>query len=183
MKKTTKIVAISVLAAIILLGVGYAAIGQITLRITGKATATANQDNFVVEFTDVVSVSDENNNVVAEIAEDARYATIEVKEGLLTQVNDSASATYEITNMSEYLGADFVVTVVPVADSVENKALLDEYFKISAAIADNHIEAGEKTQVTVTVDLIKTLIDQDSIVFDKIDVAIVASPTQPVAAE
>lgn len=50
MKKTSKIIMLSLVVAALLLGIGYAAIQNITLNISGTATADPSQTNFKVSF-------------------------------------------------------------------------------------------------------------------------------------
>ena len=50
MRQTSKIILATIVAASILLGLGYAAIQNITLNITGTAAADPNQSNFKVRF-------------------------------------------------------------------------------------------------------------------------------------
>ena len=54
---------IIVLVAIIVLGIGYAVIENITLTINGSATATANDANFKVIFEGATSNSASNQNI------------------------------------------------------------------------------------------------------------------------
>ena len=83
MRKTSKIILVTIIATSILLGLGYAAIQNITLNITGTAAAQASQDNFKVRFTRVTNVSDAVN-VTANINSDVA-ATMNVS-GLTEKV-------------------------------------------------------------------------------------------------
>ena len=58
MSNTSKIILVTIVATAILLGLGYAAIQNITLNITGTASANVNQDNFDVSFVGTPVVSD-----------------------------------------------------------------------------------------------------------------------------
>ena len=58
MSKTSKIILITIIMTSILLGLGYAAIQNITLNIAGTAVADPNQSNFKVKFTGTPAVSD-----------------------------------------------------------------------------------------------------------------------------
>ena len=55
-KKTLQIVLV-VLIAVLSLGIGYAAISSVNLIINGNATASVNQDNFKVHFTQAQSIT------------------------------------------------------------------------------------------------------------------------------
>ena len=58
MSNTSKILLVTIIATSILLGLGYAAIQNITLSIEGTATAAADQSNFLVKFTGTPTVSE-----------------------------------------------------------------------------------------------------------------------------
>lgn len=51
MNKRKKIILVVILLAVLLMGIGYAALANVTLTINGKATATVDQENFKVYFT------------------------------------------------------------------------------------------------------------------------------------
>ena len=51
MKRTNKIIIGAIIISILLLGIGYAAIQNITLNISGTAKADPSQSNFKVRFT------------------------------------------------------------------------------------------------------------------------------------
>ena len=60
MRKTNKIILFTLIIVVLLLGVGYAAIQNVTLNIAGTASADASQSNFKVMFTGTPVVSDSN---------------------------------------------------------------------------------------------------------------------------
>ena len=110
MTKTSKIVAIVLIAAILIIGVGYAAIGNITLNIAGSAKADPAQANFTVKFSGTpttdktnVAASSTTANVTAAVTDDLN-ATIGVTG--LTAKGDTVSATYTIQNTSADLSAN-----------------------------------------------------------------------------
>ena len=163
MKKTSKIAILVVIGAILLLGIGYAALQNITLNIGGTVTADPSQANFDVKFTGTPSVSDEAK-VTAGIADDLN-ATIEV-EGLETN-GEIVTATYEIVNASENLSADL---------TIETTNSNTEYFDITSELAKTNLEVEETTTVIVTVELIKQPIEE---VEATVNVKIIAEPLQP----
>ena len=55
-KKALQIVLLVVIA-VVTLGIGYAAISSVNLIINGNATASVNQDNFKVHFTQAQSIT------------------------------------------------------------------------------------------------------------------------------
>ena len=164
MSNTSKIILVTIVATCILLGLGYAAIQNITLNITGTASANVNQDNFDVSFVGTPTVS-ESTYATARI-EDELSATIAVSG--LTKAGQEVTATYDIKNNSSDLSADLKV----LATSSDT-----EYFFISSKLAKSSLVAGESTTVTVTVKLTKTPIDGD--VSTNIDIDLTAMPVQP----
>ena len=164
MKKTTKVIIIAILVAVLLLGIGYAAIQNITLNIAGKATADPSQSNFKVMFTGTPEVSD-STYVTAGITDDTN-ATINVR-GLTTK-GQIVSATYIVQNVSTDLSAD--LGLVTTNSNTE-------YFTISSELAKTSLVAGEATTVTVTAELIKIPIQEA--VSSTVGVQITAAPVQP----
>ena len=166
MKKRNTYVGLILLVAVLMLGIGYAAMSNITLNITGSASATVNDENFNVHFTGTPTVSDENI-VTATITDDTK-ATITVDS--LASKGDKVTATYTIENSSEDLSASIAIPTI--ANSNE------EYFNVTTDMdAATTVIANGTTTVTVTVELIKTPIDADQTA--DITVSLVASPVQP----
>ena len=164
MKKTNKIILTVAIVAVLLLGIGYAAIQNITLNINGTAAADPSQSNFKVMFSGTPTVSDDTY-VTAAITDDTN-ATINV-EGL-TKKGDVVTATYTVQNASTDLSADLGV-------STTNSNT--EYFTLSSEIAQTSLVAGEATTLTVTVELTKTPITESVSV--TIGVQLEAMPIQP----
>ena len=164
MKKTNKVIITSVIAAMLLLGVGYAAIQNITLNIEGTATADPSQSNFSVKFTGTPKVSD-STYVTAGITDDIN-ATISVSG--LTQKGQTVSAEYTVQNVSTDISAD-----LSVATTNSNT----EYFTLKSELAKTSLTAGEATTVKVTVELTKTPIAGS--VNSTIGVRLTAMPVEP----
>ena len=164
MKKTSKIILLMIVMAILIIGIGYAAIQNITLNISGTATADPSQSNFKVMFSGTPTVSDETY-VTAAVTDDIN-ATINV-EGL-TKAGDTVFATYTVQNTSTDLSADLSVATT-------NSNI--EYFTISSELAKTSLIAGEATTITVTAELAKTPITES--VSTTIGVQITAVPVQP----
>ncbi|MBR3614721.1 MAG: leucine-rich repeat protein [Clostridia bacterium] len=164
MKKTNKIILASAIVAVLLLGIGYAAIQNITLNINGTAAADPSQSNFKVMFSGTPTVSDDTY-VTAAITDDTN-ATINV-EGL-TKKGDVVTATYTVQNASTDLSADLGV-------STTNSNT--EYFTLMSELDKTSLVAGEATTLTVTVELTKTpIVDSVSAT---IGVQLEAMPVQP----
>ena len=164
MKKTNKIILTSVIVAVLLLGIGYAAIQNITLNIAGTAAADPSQANFKVMFSGIPTVSDDTYATAA-ITDDTN-AIVNV-EGL-TKKGDIVTAIYTVQNASTDLSADLGV-------STTNSNT--EYFTLSSEIAQTSLVAGEATTLTVTVELTKTPIKES--VRTTIGVQLEAMPVQP----
>ena len=164
MSKTSKIIIAVLLVAVLLLGIGYAAIQSVTLNISGTAAADPNQENFKVMFTGTPEVSDEEH-VTASITDDIN-ATINVSG--LTKKGEIVSATYTVQNASTDLSAD-----LSVATTNSNT----EYFTLSSKLAKTSLIAGEATTVTVTVEVTKTPLAES--VSSTIGVQLIATPVQP----
>ena len=164
MTKTSKIIVVAVIVEMLLLGIGYAAIQNITLNIAGTAAADPSQENFKVMFSGTPTVSDETY-VTAGITDEIN-ATINVSG--LTKKGEIVTATYTIQNTSTDLTADLSATA-----SNTNT----EYFNVSYALEENTLQKGEATTITVTVELIKTPIQES--VSSTIGVQIIAAPFQP----
>ena len=164
MKKTNKIIITLVIVAMLLLGIGYAAIQNITLNIEGTATADPSQSNFSVKFTGTPKVSD-STYVTAGITDDIN-ATISVNG--LTQKGQIVSAEYTVQNVSTDISAD-----LSVATTNSNT----EYFTLKSELAKTSLTAGEATTVKVTVELTKTPIAGS--VNSTIGVRLTAMPVEP----
>ena len=137
------------LIAVIVLGVGYAAIEAINLTINGNATATPQQANFSVKFRnetgDTISVSDLS----------ASFDTVG-----LTKAGDKTTVTYTVKNSSPDLKANITLTCDP------QSGYNTEYFnnpvcKFGNGTQEILLEAGGITTVTVEVEVKKTPILTD----------------------
>ena len=164
MVKRSTVLLIAILAVVMALGVGFAAITSTQLNITGNTTATPDQANFKVKFLEETQVSDPGK-VTAQVTGDTT-ATINV-EGLSAK-GDKVTATYKVKNFSDDLSAD-------IALAIGNNN--EEYFSTTAVLGKDSLTAGEETTAVVTVELIKTLITSDETA--NITAIIEATPVQP----
>ena len=164
MSRTTKILTAILLVAIMLLGVGYAAIENITLNITGTASADPSQANFIVKFSGEPTVSD-STKVTAAVSDDLN-ATINA-QGLATK-GEIVTSTYTIQNASTDLSADL---------TVETTNSNTEYFTITSELEKTSLVAGEATTLTVSIELIKVPIEQTETT--TIGIQLTAIPVQP----
>lgn len=158
MRKNKAFFGIALLVAVLALGIGYAAvIGNISLNITGSASATVSDENFKVKFDDTVdptfdktAVSANSTNVVVTPSldvDDEHEATLSVSG--LTTMNDTVTATYTIVNNSPELSA--LITAGTITNTNE------EYFAVTSVVnTPATVTHGESTTLTVTVRLKKT---------------------------
>ena len=147
MKNKKLLVGIALLIVVLVIGIGYAAITD-SLTISGTATATANDDNFKVVFNGTKTADD---GVTATVTAGTKTATMDVSG--LTTTGQTKSATFTIENQSAELNALLAVKTETTGNA--------EFFKVDAEIADpTTLEPEGTTTVTVTVELIKTPIEE-----------------------
>lgn len=164
MKNKKLVIAAIVVAAIVILGVAYAAISNISLNINGTAAASPSQSNFIVGFTGTPTVT---GGATAKLTDD-KNATMTVTG--LTAKGDKATATYTVKNSSPDLTANLTVT---------NTNSNTDYFKVTQTVTPASLAKGASATVTVTVELLKTPITGDQSA--TIQVKLVAAPAQPAA--
>lgn len=175
MKKKRTLTVVAMVLAVLMLGVGYAAINSVDLKIErGSASATPDQGNFVVKFDKNTQVTTKGNGTItaAYDASNELLATFSVTG--LTAKGQTASATYTIKNYSPDLIANLAVNNVAAVATGDT-----EYFTVTATLAENSLEANADTTLVVTVNLIKTPVNDDvSITFP---VTVTATAEQPTA--
>ena len=100
-----------VLIAIVVLGVGYAAISAVNLIINGNATARVDQNNFKVHFTGAQAISGSTgaSGTSTIDSQDDTKATFDVTG--LTKVGDYAEAVYTVRNDSNGIGAEILMVL------------------------------------------------------------------------
>ena len=159
-KKSKTIVGVVLVITVLLIAVGYAAIGNITLNITGSASGTGNTSNFVVKFSDIVNTAITGtvttNSKVASAAATGkitgdRAATITVT-GLATK-GDYADVSFKVANNSK----DIKATIAATAKSNNTDFSVAVIAGTGTAVA-----AGSTTTITVRVTLNKTLVGDSS---------------------
>ena len=165
-KKTLQIVLL-VLIAVVTLGIGYAAISAVNLIINGNATASVNQNNFKVHFTQAQAISGSTGvSGTSNIdSQDDTKAIFDVTG--LTKVGDYAEAVYTVRNDSNGVGAEIKLSVTNTNS---------EYFKVTETIQDDKLQAGEETTAKVKVEMIKTPITDS--VSTSITATLTASPLE-----
>ncbi len=166
-KKKKGLVIVLLLIAVLVLGVGYAAISNVTLHITGIATATSDDENFDVNFVGTPSFSKTGASAGATVTaaiSDVHDATIQV--GGLKKVGDYVTATYDIKNVSP----EAITALLSAEISNSNET----YFDVEYVFGRNSIAKDAQTTITVTVTLIKPVVTTDQSA--TIDVTITAAP-------
>lgn len=172
MNKKRTILGGAILVAVLMLGIGYAAINAITLNISGSAKADADQANFVVKFDDAVTPTTLGEGTTTATVTGDKTATMEVTG--LTAKDDTATATFTIVNESDDLSAQLAVNAA--ATKITNDT--DGYFSVSAVVNNpTLLTAKGSTTATVTVTLNKTPVDGEKT--GTINVQLDATPVQP----
>ena len=169
MKNKKTILGLVLLIAILLLGVGYASISGLTLKIGGTAGATGNTDNFIVKFTEANAGDKCTKAEISATDTNSRTATMEVS-GLATE-GDTATATFTVKNESPDVNAVLKV------DAKEMTGTDASYFTVDATIADNgtSMAPNDTRTVTVTVKLNKTVVEDKTAT---INVTLSATPEE-----
>lgn len=169
MNKKRTILGGAILVAVLMLGIGYAAINAITLKITGTASAEASDANFVVKFDNATDKTTATTGVTATVTGD-KTATMNVTG--LTAKGDTATATFTIVNESEDLSAQLAVKTQTITN--------EEYFSVNAVVNNTTVLTAKQnntTTATVTVTLNKTPIGE--VEEGTINVELLATPVQP----
>ena len=149
MKKRKTFLSIALLLAVLMLGVGYAAIANINFYITGTAGATANAANFQVKY-----ATESSKNPVAPDVKVAKKSTIDTSEYITATATytDDTHATLEISGM-KVAGDKVVATYTVLNESPDLKAyltFLEKTITTNSAATENEADATKYFDVTVT---------------------------------
>ena len=163
MNRKKTLYGLGLLALILVLGVGYAAVSEVTLNIDG--TATVASEALKVSFNGVTDTEDDGK-VVASSTDNSLNASIQVTNLTL---NEAVSATYTIKNQETDVDANVI------KKQISNDK--PEFFEVTTSVDDSAetITAGGTGTVTVTVRLIKTPIETDDSTAN-IQIDLTASP-------
>lgn len=163
MNRKKTLYGLGLLALILVLGVGYAAVSEVTLNIDGSATVAS--EALKVSFNGVTDTEDDGK-VVASSTDNSLNATIQVTSLTL---NEEVSATYTIKNQETDVDANVI------KKQISNDK--PEFFEVTTSVDDSAetITAGGTGTVTVTVRLIKTPIETDDSTAN-IQIDLTASP-------
>lgn len=163
MNRKKTLYGLGLLALILVLGVGYAAVSEVTLNIDGSATVAS--EALKVSFNGVTDTED-GDKVVASSTDNSLNASIQVTSLTL---NEAVSATYTIKNQETDVDANVI------KKQISNDK--PEFFEVTTSVDDSAetITAGGTGTVTVTVRLIKTPIETDDSTAN-IQIDLTASP-------
>ena len=157
MKKRTGI--LGVLIAIVLIGIGYAAVTAVNLTINGNGTITPNDENFKVVYTAVeqTTVNPNTINVATDTIGAEGVTTTSFTVTNMTKKDDTVTLTYTITNKS----ADYKA-VLNEASTYLSVTGDTEYFSVTpGTFASTTLNPNGTTTQTVTVTALKTPADDD----------------------
>lgn len=163
MNRKKTLYGLGLLALILVLGVGYAAVSEVTLNIDGSATVAS--EALKVSFNGVTDTEDDGK-VIASSTDNSLNASIQVTNLTL---NEAVSATYTIKNQETDVDANVI------KKQISNDK--PEFFEVTTSVDDSAetITAGGTGTVTVTVRLIKTPIETDDSTAN-IQIDLTASP-------
>ena len=172
MKRRKTYIVMAVLLAVLVLGIGYAAVSDIGLNLTGTANIVADYD-FDVHYDTTHTVVTENFTNPASITgaySDGENATMDVT---FNEDNRTAWAIYKVDNDSDELSATLSVHVEQIdtgdftdgeGTTLESGATVSDYFNTITAVfytdssctsgnelGNNKVEAGDSVYLKVTV--------------------------------
>lgn len=186
MKGSKAFYLLAVVSAVLIIGVAYAAITNVTLDVDGYAKAAPSDANFKVAYTGantVVSITDAtgvaktglDSKVTATATDGTTSATLNIDEGVLVSKGDKVTATFEVDNASVDLLATLATSTSVDAPEGTKTGVDTNYFDVKVELGSTTIVPGGKTTVKVSVELIKTPTEP---VQTDVDVAVVASASE-----
>ena len=156
MKKKKSFVALALVVAVLVLGVGYA-LTTIELKVNGDITVSPDDSNFDVNFTDAKITTTGTLTGKTDTADkgNGKTATLSVKS--LKTVGEKVVAEYTITNNSK-AGINATLSN-PTATQTDDDA--KDYYTVTATLADaNPIAPNGTKKLTVTVELVKAPLEE-----------------------
>lgn len=153
MNKQKKITLIVIIIAVLLMGIGYAVVSNITLTVNGKVSASADSENFKVYFTGVNTKKTEEN---AEVTVVAGSKTATVNFTGLTTKDDEEYVILEIENGSNGIDAESINVTASGEDSAIIKVDTIMCTSDGTAITDYAVTSQAKTYVKVNAKLLQT---------------------------
>lgn len=171
MQKRRTFTVMAILLAVLVLGIGYAAVSSVTLDLNGTANIKANAD-FTVEYdtnhtvgkssTDTITVGSDTHAVVEGAYTSTSVATMTV---WLDNTHREVSAIYKIDNKSSELSASLAATITSITGT--NETYFDPieatYYSDAACTqalgTGDVVEHGQSAYLKVTVRLAKSPLD------------------------
>lgn len=153
LNKQKKITLIVIIIAVLLMGIGYAVISNITLTVNGKASATVDSENFKVYYTGVSSKKTEEN---AEVTVTSGSTTATVNFTGLTTKDDEEYVILEIENGSNGIDASSINVTASGQDNTVIKVDTTMCTQDGTAITDYAVASQAKTYVKVAAKLLQT---------------------------
>jgi hypothetical protein len=171
MKKRNSMIVLAILIAVLVLGVGYAAVSAVSLNLTGSAKVKdIALDVVFTGETDVDTSGADEADCVATSDTNGLTGTITVTD--LKTVGEKVSAIYTVKNREISLSASVLKKTITNSKS--------DFFKVTTSVDSTPavIAKGATTTVTVTVELIKVpILEADSTT--TIGVELEATPVNP----
>lgn len=164
MKSPKTFLLLSIIVAVLVLGIAYAAISSVTLNVTGNVVAAPSDANFKVAFDRSSAPTTSGVGTINATYTDDLNADVKITGW--TKKGDTATIVFKIKNNSADLAATLTKTV-----STASK------FTITAELSTTRIEKGETAELTVVVTLNETPISAN--IACDFDVAVIAAPSDP----
>jgi len=165
MKKKKSLLSLAILALVLVLGVGYAAISGQTLTISG--TATTETSTLAVYFKEAKAATNLSDDVTASgtIGAGEKPLTATITVSGLNEINDTATLTYVVANDEKDVAAEVLKNTITVES--DTGVDLSSFYTVTTSVDDDPVtvpkaatEAGT-AEITVTVTLAKLPIETD----------------------
>ena len=152
MKQPKTFLLLSVILSILVLGVAYAAITNVTFNVSGNVVATGDQANFKVKFINAeVNTKVGNASGTANIEASEKDAIIELNG--FTKANDEVEVIFTIENKSDDLYA--IIKIKEARLTGVNKG----EFNMQYQIYPTNIAPGETSRLIINIKLLRTPIN------------------------
>jgi len=156
MKKRRTLIVTLLLVAVLALGVGYAAVSDAILTITGTGDLTTSDENFKVVFTNPVSATGANISVDTGAPQNASIAVTGLKSP-----EDTVTVYIDILNDqaagSLYAAAISGITIVQDTGAYFKATVVNE-----AALETTVLQPGEDVTVEIEIELLKVPTDPNA---------------------
>lgn len=147
----------NVMILVLLLVIGFATVST-TLILNGTVNIGANENEFIVIFTEVKLNGEKKNNFI----DKATKRTITFETNKLTTLNEETILEYKVTNTSRLYDAN-VKIVCNFVDTEENIVESNDYIELMYDPDQMVIEAGKSKNGSVTAKLIKVSTEDQSV--------------------